>query len=103
MTRIARNNCSSQIFQRKEQIIFFEEELSTLKRFFPVTDQFVYFQRFKLVGNVRQQPRSISSRTCLSTQTSAGAQINLIRCELPDEIMTIVKEYSEEKLYFEEK
>ena len=55
LTRIERIDCSGQIVQRKEQIIISEEELSTLKRFFPVS----------------QQARSISSRTSLSTQTSA--------------------------------
>ena len=71
LTRIERIDCSGQIVQRKEQVIISEEELSTLKRFFPVIDQFVYFQRFKFIRNVSQQARSISSRTSLSTQTSA--------------------------------
>ena len=70
LTRIERIDCSCQIVQSKEQIIISEEELSTLK-FFPVIDQFVYFQRFKFIRNVSQQARIISSRTSLSTQTSA--------------------------------
>ena len=49
LTRIECIDCSGQIVQRKEQIIFFEEELSTLKRSFLVIDQFVYFQRFKII------------------------------------------------------
>ena len=70
LIRIERIDCSSQIVQRKEQIIISEEELSALKRFFPVIDQFVYFQRFKFIRNVSQQARSISSRTSLCAQTS---------------------------------
>ena len=69
LTKMEHNDCSGQIIQRKEQIIISEEELSTLKRIFPVIDQFVYFQRFKFIKNVSQQARSISSR--LSTQTSS--------------------------------
>ena len=71
LTRIERIDCNGQLVQRKEQIIISEEELSTLKRFFPVIDQFVCFQRFKFIRNVNQKARSISSRTSLSTQTSA--------------------------------
>ena len=71
LTRLERIVCSGQIVQRKEQIIISEEELSTLKRFFPVIDQFVYLQRFNFIRNVSQQARSISYRTSLSTQTSA--------------------------------
>ena len=71
LTKIERIVCSGQIVQRKEQIIISEEELSTLKSFFSVIDQFVYFQRFKFIRNVSQQARSISSRISLSTQTSA--------------------------------
>ena len=41
LTRIERIHCSGQIVQRKEQTIVSQEELSTLKRFFPVIDQFV--------------------------------------------------------------
>ena len=61
LTRIERIDFSGQIVQRKEQIIISEEGLSTLKRFFPVIDQFVYFQRFKFIRNVSQQARIISS------------------------------------------
>ena len=64
-TRVERIDCIGQIVQRKEQII--EEELSTLTRFFPVVDQFVYLQRFKFIKNVSQQARSVSSRTGLGT------------------------------------
>ena len=71
LTKIERIDCNGQIVQRKEQIIISEEELSTLRRLFPVIDQFVYFQRFKFIRNVGQQARNISSRTSLSTQTSA--------------------------------
>ena len=39
LNRIERIDCSGQIVQRKEQITVCEEELSTLKRFFPVIDQ----------------------------------------------------------------
>ena len=70
LTRLERIDCSGEILQRKEQIIISEEELSTLRRFFPVMDQFIYFQRFKFNRNVSQQARSISSRSSLSTQTS---------------------------------
>ena len=105
LTRIERIDCSGQIVQRKEQIIISEEELSTLKRFFPVIDQFVYFQRFKFIRNVSQQARSISSRTSLSTQTSAqpGVQMDLNSSELPDEIKTIVKEDTVKKIMYYKK
>ena len=69
LTRLEPIDCSGQNSQRKEQII--EEELSTLKRFFPVNDQFVYLQRFKFIKSFSQQARSVSSRTGLGTQTSA--------------------------------
>ena len=71
LTRIERIDCSGQIVQRKEQIIFSEKALATLERFFPVFDQFVYFQGFKFIKNVSQHAMSISSSTSLSTQTSA--------------------------------
>ena len=71
LPRIEHDDCSGKIVQRKEQIINSEEELSTIKIFFRVIDQFVYFRRFKFIRNVSQQARSISSRTSLSTQTSS--------------------------------
>ena len=43
LTRKELIDCSDQIVQRKEQKILSEEELSTIKRFFPVFDQFVHF------------------------------------------------------------
>ena len=70
-TRKKRIDCSGQIVETKEQIINFEAELSTLKKFFPVTYQFVIFQRFKYIRTVSQQARNIFSRSSLSTQKSA--------------------------------
>ena len=103
LTRIERIDCSGQTVQRKEQIIISEEELSTLQRFFPVIDQFVYFQRFKFIRNVSQQARSISSRTSLSTQRQPGVQMDLNSSELPDEIKTIVKEDTVKKIMYYKK
>ena len=71
LTKIECFECSGQLVQRKEQIRISEKELYTLKRFFPVIYQFVYFQRVKFITNVSQQASSISSRTNLCTQTSA--------------------------------
>ena len=71
LTRVERIDCSGPIVQRKKEIKISAEELSTLRKFFPVIDQFVYFQRFKFIRNVSQQARSLSSRTSFSTQTSA--------------------------------
>ena len=75
--RRERIDCSVRMVQRKEQIIFSEKELSNLKRFFAVIDQFVYFQNFKFIRKVSQQARSISSRTSLSTQTAVNCQMRL--------------------------
>ena len=71
LTRIERVDCRGLIVQRKEQVVLSEEELTTLRRFFPVIDQFIYFQRFKYMGNVSQQARSLPSQASLSTQTSS--------------------------------
>ena len=66
-----RVDCSDQIVQRRKQMMFFEEELSTLKILSPVIDQFEYFQRFMFIKNVNQQANSISTRNSLSIQTFA--------------------------------
>ena len=42
LRRTERNDSGKQIVPKKEQIIISEEELSTLKSFFPVFDQFVF-------------------------------------------------------------
>ena len=70
LTRIERIDCRGQVVQRKEQVTLSEEELCTLRRFFPVIDQFIYFQRFKYISKVTQQARSLSSQASLSAQTS---------------------------------
>ena len=102
-TRIERIDCSGQYVQKKEQIIISEEELSTLKRFFPVIDQFVYFQRFKFIRNVSQQARSISSRTRLLLKRQPGVCMDLNSSELPDEIKRIVEEDTVKKIRYYEK
>ena len=71
LTRIECVDCRDQIVQRKEQVVLSEEELTTLRRFFPVIDQFIYFQRFKYIGNDSQQARSLPSQAGLSTRTSS--------------------------------
>ena len=94
LTRIERIDCSGQIVQRKEQIIISEEELSTLKRFFPVIDQFVYFQRFKFI----RIPELV-----LVPKRQPGVQMDLNSSELPDEIKTIVKEDTVKKIMYYKK
>ena len=68
-TLLTRVDCRGQVVQLKEQITLSEEELTTLRRFFPVIDQLIYFQRFKFFQS--QQTRSLSSQASLSNQTSA--------------------------------
>ena len=104
LTQIERVDCRGQIVQRKEQVVLSEEELTTLRRFFFVIDQFIYFQRFKYIGNVSQQARSLSSQAILSTQTSStGVQLDLTSSELPKEIQQKVKEDSVKKIMFHAK
>ena len=71
LTRIERVDCRCQAVQRKVQVVLSEAELITLRRLFPVIDQFIYFQRFKYIGNVGQQASSLPSQASLSTQTSS--------------------------------
>ena len=97
-TRIGRIDCSGQIVQRKEQIIISEEELSTLKRFFPVIDQFVYFQRFMFIRNVRQQAKIYLPELVLVPKRQPGVQMDLNSSELPDKIKRIVKEDTVKKI-----
>ena len=86
LTRIERIDCSGEIVQRKEQIIISEEELSTLKRFFPVNNQFVYFQRFKFIRKVSQEARSLSFRTRLvlvpKRQPGVQMELNSVNCQM---------------------
>ena len=71
LTRDEQIDCRGRVVQRKEQITLSEEELTTLRRFFPVIDQFIYFQRLKFIQNVSQQTKNLSSQASLSTETSA--------------------------------
>ena len=86
LTRIERIDCSGEIVQRKGQIIISEEELSTLKRFFPVNDQFVYFQRFKFIRKASQEARSLSSRKSLvlvpKRQPGVQMELNSVNCQM---------------------
>ena len=68
LIRVERTNCRGQVVQRKEQITLSEEELTTLRMFFPVIDQFIYFQQFKFTQIVSQKTRSLPSQTSLSIQ-----------------------------------
>ena len=71
LTRVERIDCRGQLVERKEQMTLSEEDYKTLRRFFPVIGQFIYFQRFKFIQNVSQQTRILSSQANLSTQMSA--------------------------------
>ena len=102
LTRIERIDCRGQVVQRKEQVTLSEEEACTLRRFFPVIDQFIYFQRFKYISNVTQQARSLSSQASLSAQTS-GVQMDLTSSELPNEIQKIIREDSVKKIVYHAK
>ena len=90
LVRAERFDCSGQIVQRKEQIIISEEELSTLKSFFPVIDQFVYFQRFKLTENLPSKRGVYLPEQVLVPKRQTGVQMDLNSSELPDEIKRIV-------------
>ena len=61
LTRIERIDCRGQVVQRKEQVTLSEEELCTLRRFCPVIDQLIYFERFKYISNFTQQAGFLSS------------------------------------------
>ena len=71
LTRVELIDCRGQVVQRREQITLSEEDVTTLRRFFPMMDQFTYFPWFKFIQNISQQTRNLSSQASLSTQTSA--------------------------------
>ena len=70
LTRTEQINCRGQVVQRKGQITLSGDELTILRNFFTVIDQFIYFQRHKFSQNVGQHMRSMSSQASLSAQTS---------------------------------
>ena len=71
LTRVERIDCRGQLVQRKKNKSLSEEKLFTFRRFFPLIDQFICFQRIKFIQNFSQQTRSLSSQANLSNQTSA--------------------------------
>ena len=100
LTRIERIDCSGQIVQRKEQIIISEEELSTLKRFFPVIDQFVYPRDSSLSKMLASKPGVYLPELVLVPKRQPGVQMDLNSSELPDEIKRIVKEDTVKKIMY---
>ena len=100
LTRIERIDCRGQVVQRKKQVTLSEEELCTLRRFFPVIEQFIYFQRFKYISNDTQQARFLSSQASLRPKRQPGVQMDLTSSELPNEIQKIIREDSVKKLVY---
>ena len=83
LTRTEQINCRGQVVQRKGQIILSGDELTILRNFFPVIDQFIYFQRHKFSQNV--------------------GQMDLQSSDLPEEVQKLVKGNSVKKVVFHAK
>ena len=83
LTRIERIDCRDQVVQRKEQVTLSEEELCTLRRFFPVIDQFIYFQRSVMLTSKRGH---YLPKLVLVPKRQPGVQMDLTSSELPNEI-----------------
>ena len=94
LIRTEQINCRGQVVQRKEQNTLSGDELTNLRIFLPVIDQFVYFQRYKFCQNVSQQTRSMSFQASLSAQRNSGTQMDLHSSDLPAEVQKLPKENS---------
>ena len=52
LPRVERIECQSQVVQLKKSITLSGEELYTLRRFFPLIDQFIKFQPYNYNQNI---------------------------------------------------
>ena len=89
--------------QRKEQIALSGDELTILRNFFPVIDQFIYFQRHKYCQNVANKRGVYLPRLVLVLKRQPGVQKDLQSSDLPEEVQKLVKENSVKKVAFHAK
>ena len=85
----------------KKPIAHSGEKLTNLSKFFPVIEQVIYFQRYKLFQKTSQQKKRVyPSGLVLVPKLYPGTQVDLSSNDPPEEIQKLVKKNSVHKIVF---